>query len=157
MVREKVKRLELQTEATGHPVLVPAGVYWDLLLGGLWLCVCISLGCHGAGSFGHGMISYASEINNEGGNLERHSLGFSHCAYWFGLEHSQLIIPGVDLDAPAERQRSDDVCRRLRFRIGGLRGEHRCATMVQLVESLSPRCGLIKLGISFDRFLSAWR
>ncbi len=35
--------------------------------------------------------------------------------------------------------------------------ENTAEDMVQLVETLSPRCGLIRLGISFDRFLSAWR
>src|SRR5260370_19162923 len=35
--------------------------------------------------------------------------------------------------------------------------ENTAATMVQLVASLSPRCGLIRLGISLDLFLSAWR
>src|SRR6266481_3020224 len=35
--------------------------------------------------------------------------------------------------------------------------EDTAATMVQLVDTLSPRCGLIRLGISFDRFFSAWR
>src|SRR5258708_9433759 len=35
--------------------------------------------------------------------------------------------------------------------------EKTAATMVQLVASLSPRCGLIRIGISLDPFLSAWR
>src|SRR2546425_3448290 len=35
--------------------------------------------------------------------------------------------------------------------------EDTAASVVQLVETLSPRCGLIRLGISLDRFLSAWR
>src|SRR5258708_34681601 len=33
--------------------------------------------------------------------------------------------------------------------------EKTAATMVQLVASLSPRCGLIRVGISLDRFLRA--
>src|SRR5258708_13486235 len=35
--------------------------------------------------------------------------------------------------------------------------ENTAATMVQLVESLSPKCGLIRLGTSLDRDLRAWR
>src|SRR5437879_13860229 len=35
--------------------------------------------------------------------------------------------------------------------------ENTAATIVQLVDSLSPRCGLIRLGISLDRLFSAWR
>ncbi len=125
MVRGKVKRRTLQTETCRTLCVGVAGFWWDFVLSRLRFCVRIGLGCNGARGFGHGVISRAGEIDDERSDLERHSLGFSHCAYWFGLEHSQLIIPGVDLDAPAERQRSDDVCRRLRFRIGGLRGEHR--------------------------------
>src|SRR5258707_12747797 len=34
--------------------------------------------------------------------------------------------------------------------------EKTAATMVQLVASLSARCGLIRVGMSLDRFLSAW-
>src|SRR6266478_2404820 len=35
--------------------------------------------------------------------------------------------------------------------------ENTAATMVQLVDSRSPRCGLIRLGTSLDRDLRAWR
>jgi hypothetical protein len=87
----------------------------DLLLGYLGSHIGTRLCCHGARSFCRRAISLAGQVEGEGSDLERHLLGFGHRAYGLGLEHPQLIIPRVDLDASAERQRSNDVGRWLRI------------------------------------------
>ena len=80
-------------------------------------------------------------------------------ADWFGLQHFELVAPGVHLDAPAERQRDDLGLSRLRLRISRhvrvgrplrrRRREAPAAASVELTGTRSPRCGLIRFGISF--------
>src|SRR5437016_3320438 len=100
------------------------------------------------------VISCASEIEDERSDLKRHLLVFSYPTYGLGLEQLQLIVPWFDLDTSAERQRSNDVSRlpcSRRLRGGFRRGDGPvCRTPL-------PRCGLTRLGISFERSFSAWR
>src|SRR5947207_10330852 len=88
-------------------------------------------------SFCQWVNSLAGEIEEERSDLERHLLVFGHRTDCLGLEHPQLIVPWFDLDATAERQRSNDVapwfcCDRVR---GGIRRSDRPGDTVAQVRT----------------------
>ena len=114
-----------------------------MILSQLRCCIGFQFCRRRASSFRRWVFSLASKIEGERGDLERHLFIFGQCLERLGLEHLQLIVPWLDLDTSAERQGSNDVGRWLRCRrlLGG-----RCGVMIQLVTSLSPKCGLIKIG-----------
>ena len=53
-------------------------------------------------------FTFARQIEDKRGDLKGHLLAFGHRAHRLGFEHFQLIAPGIDLDASAERKGSDD-------------------------------------------------
>src|SRR5450432_802658 len=66
------------------------------------------LGSGGAGGhrFG-GFRTKAHQVGHERSDFEGHLLAFGHGANGFALNHAELIIPGIDLDAATKRQRGD--------------------------------------------------
>src|SRR5437899_9090871 len=46
----------------------------------------------------------AHQVRHEGRDFEGHLLALRHCSYRLALDHLQLVVPRVELDAPADRE-----------------------------------------------------
>src|SRR5216683_913946 len=60
-----------------------------------------------------GSASHAGEIEDERRNLKRHFFALSNAPHWLALEKVESVIPRVQFDAAAQRQRNDLICVRL--------------------------------------------
>ena len=99
-----------------------------------------------AGGDGLGFHAEAGQVRHEGRDFEGHFFAFGYVADGLALEQFEPIAPGVELDAAADGQRGNGAD----FLVGRGRSGFTSARSTRL-----PKCGLMRLGISFCRASTA--